>query len=423
MSSLNQTPSGERLHISIFGRRNSGKSSLINALTGQDLAIVSEVAGTTTDPVSKAMELLPLGPVVITDTAGLDDVGELGQKRIEKSVKVLGRTDIAVLVADASLSPSPFEDELAGRVRERGIPLVLVVNKSDLADAAPWLAWAGERSIPACAVSATDRSGISDLKGLLISNAPADFAPPTIIGDIISAGDVVILVCPIDSAAPKGRLILPQVMTIRDVLDHRGVAVVAQTDELKQAVEGLSHPPKLVVTDSQHFARVVAQIPRDVLFTSFSILMARYRGDLEGFVRGSKRIDRLHPGSRVLIAEACTHHQQPDDIGTVQLPRWLREYVGGELDIQHANGRDFPADVQSYELIVHCGSCMLNRREMVWRQHQAAELGVPMTNYGVALAHVQGILERTLEPFPSARQALDEPEESDRQWRPLAAGA
>jgi [FeFe] hydrogenase H-cluster maturation GTPase HydF len=418
LASLNQTPSGERLHISIFGRRNSGKSSLINALTGQDIAIVSDVPGTTTDPVSKAMEILPLGPVVVTDTAGLDDVGELGARRVERSLKVLERTDLAILVLDCTREPSPEEDRLAGDIAARGIPLVAVANKCDLADPAPWEKWAAERKLPFAAVSAVRGEGINSLKGLLIRHAPAS-GDQTIVGDLVSPGDVVVLVTPIDQAAPKGRLILPQVMTIRDVLDQGALAVVTRERELKQAIEGLQRPPRLVITDSQAFLKAVADTPPGVLFTSFSILMARYRGDLEGFVRGSKYIDRLRPGSRVLIAEACTHHTQPDDIGKVQIPRWLRQYVGGELEFGFANGRDFPKDVSRYDLIIHCGSCMITRREVIWRQHQAAELGIPMTNYGVALAKVHGILERALEPFPLARLALDEPEEADRQWRPL----
>jgi [FeFe] hydrogenase H-cluster maturation GTPase HydF len=421
MSSLNQTPSGERLHISIFGRRNSGKSSIINALTKQQLAIVSEVAGTTTDPVSKAMELLPLGPVVITDTAGLDDTGDLGQLRVEKSLKVLERTDIAIVVSDATQEPGEWEDTLAQQIASRKIPLIVAANKSDLASAAGWEAWAAERKLPFTSVSALTGENIERLKGLIVTHAPSSLSEPVILSDLISPGDIVVLCTPIDQAAPKGRLILPQVMTIREILDSGAISVVARERELLQAIKSLGRPPKLVVTDSQAFLKAVADTPPEVLFTSFSILMARYKGDLEGFVRGSKAIDRLRTGSRVLIAEACTHHTQPDDIGSVQIPRWLRQYVGGDLDIGFANGRDFPKDVSSYELIIHCGSCMLNRREVVWRQHQAAELGIPMTNYGVSLAKVHGILDRALEPFPLAKLALSESEESDRAWRPLRA--
>ncbi len=421
MSSLNQAPSGERLHISIFGRRNSGKSSIINALTKQQLAIVSEVAGTTTDPVSKAMELLPLGPVVITDTAGLDDTGDLGQLRVEKSLKVLERTDIAIVVSDAAQEPGEWEDTLAQQIAACNIPLIVAANKSDLASAAGWEAWAAERKLPFASVSALTGENIERLKGLIVTHAPSSLSDPAILSGLISPGDIVVLCTPIDQAAPKGRLILPQVMTIREVLDSGAISVVAREHELAQAIKRLARPPKLVVTDSQAFLKAAADTPPGVLFTSFSILMARYKGDLEGFVRGSKAIDRLKTGSRVLITEACTHHTQPDDIGSVQIPRWLRKYVGGGLDIGFANGRDFPKDVSSYELIIHCGSCMLNRREVVWRQHQAAELGIPMTNYGVALAKVQGILDRALEPFPLAKLALSESEESDRAWRPQRA--
>lgn len=419
MSSLNQTPSGERLHISIFGRRNSGKSSIINALTKQQIAIVSDVPGTTTDPVAKAMEILPLGPVVITDTAGLDDTGELGQLRVDRSLKVLERTDIAIVVSDATQDPGEWEDDLAVQISERKIPLIVAANKSDLGSTDRWEAWAQERKLPFTAVSALTGENIDRLKGLIITHAPTGFSEPTILSDLISPGDIVVLCTPIDQAAPKGRLILPQVMTIREILDCGAISVVARERELLQSIQSLSRLPRLVVTDSQAFLKAVADTPPGVLFTSFSTLMARYKGDLEGFVRGSKAIDRLKAGSRVLIAEACTHHTQPDDIGRVQIPRWLRQYVGGDLEIGFANGRDFPKDVSSYELIIHCGSCMLNRREVVWRQHQAAELGIPMTNYGVALAKVHGILDRALEAFPLARLALTEDDESDRAWRPL----
>ncbi len=418
MQGLNQTPSGERLHISIFGRRNSGKSSLINALTNQDLAIVSDVAGTTTDPVSKSMEILPIGPVVITDTAGLDDTGELGLARVQKSLSVLERTDLAILVADCTVPPGECEEQLAQAAASRKMPLIAVANKTDLAAADAWQAWAQQRKLPFAAVCAVRREKIDSLKGLIISHAPRGFSEPTIIGDLISPGDIVVLVTPIDQAAPKGRLILPQVMTIRDALDNNALTMVVRERELKQAIDSLGRLPRLVVTDSQAFLKASADTPPGVLFTSFSILMARYKGDLEGYVRGSKQIDRLRPGSRVLIAEACTHHQQPDDIGKVQIPRWLRQYVGGELEIGFASGRDFPADVSSYELIIHCGSCMLNRREVIWRQHQAAELGVPMTNYGIALAKVHGILDRALDAFPLAKLALQDTPESDKTWRP-----
>lgn len=410
MTSLNQTPSGERLHISIFGRRNSGKSSLINALTGQDIAIISDVPGTTTDPVAKAMELAPLGPVIITDTAGLDDVGELGDKRVARSIQALSRTDIAVLVLDATCAPGDSEDRLADLARERQIPLLAVANKADLAAPDVCREWARKRQIPFAALSALQKDNISALKGLLIDSAPSGFGQTTILDGLVSSGDIIVLVTPIDDAAPKGRLILPQVMTVRDIVDANAVAIVARETELRQALQSLREPPALVITDSQAFQEAQAETPPDVLLTSFSILMARYRGDLEMFVRGARAMDALGPGSRVLIAEACTHHSQPDDIGKVQIPRKLSQYVGADLEFGFAGGRDFPADLTSYDLIIHCGSCMLNRREVIWRQHQAAELGVPMTNYGVALAKINGILERALAPFPLERLALEGPE-------------
>lgn len=401
-----QTPSGDRLHISIFGRRNSGKSSLINALTGQDIAITSETPGTTTDPVAKTMEITPLGPVVITDTAGLDDEGELGQKRVEKSLKALERTDIGVLVVDARETPGPWEDDIIRRFTDRNIRCVLAINKCDLAGGEAWKTWADERKIASAGVCAISRENVPSLLGLIIAAAPADFGEISLLGDLISPGDVVVMVTPIDQAAPKGRLILPQVMTIRDAIDSNAVCVVCRERELRHAIGSLACPPKMVITDSQAFLKVVADTPPGVLLTSFSILMARYHGDLESFVLGAQAIDRLRTGSRVLIAEACTHHQQPDDIGKVQIPRWLRQYVGGELDIVFTNGRDFPKDVSTYDLIVHCGSCMMTRRELMWRQHLANQAGVPMTNYGVALAKIHGILDRALEPFPLARLAL-----------------
>lgn len=419
MAGLNQTPLGERLHIAFFGRRNSGKSSLINALTNQSLAIVSETPGTTTDPVSKSMEILPIGPVLLTDTAGLDDTGELGALRVEKTLEVLNRADIAILVLDAGVAPGEWEDGLARRIREKSIPAVCVVNKSDAFDPASCMAWASGQNLPAVSLSALKRENIDALKAQLVTSAPANFGQAAILADLISPGDVVVLVTPIDQSAPKGRLILPQVMTIREILDANAISVVCRERELLHSIRSLQKPPKLVVTDSQVFLKAVADTPPGVLFTSFSILMARYRGDLEGFVRGSRYIDKLKKGSRVLIAEACTHHQQPDDIGKVQIPRWLRQYVGGELEFGFANGREFPDDITEYDLVIHCGSCMLNRREVIWRQYQAAELGVPMTNYGIALAKVHGILERALEPFPLARMALQETEEQDRRWRPV----
>lgn len=410
-SNLNQTPSGERVHISIFGRRNSGKSSLINALTNQSLAIVSDVAGTTTDPVSKAMEILPIGPVVITDTAGIDDVGDLGKKRVEKTLRVLENTDLAVLIIESGTQPGEWEDDLVVKIKERDIPLVICATKTDLnSDSSSAKKWATGRSALFVPVSAAIRDGIEQLKSSLVQISPVAISEPTIIGDLITGGDIVVLVVPIDKAAPKGRLILPQVMTIRDALDHDAIAVTVKERELYECLRSLGRKPKLVITDSQAFLKVDADTPPDIWMTSFSILMARYKGDLAGFVEGARTIDDLKIGSRVLISEGCTHHQQADDIGKVQIPRWLRQMVGGELDFGFASGKDFPPDVASYDLIVHCGGCMLNPREMRYRQRVASEAGIPMTNYGVLLAKVHGILDRALEPFPLAKLALEEPE-------------
>lgn len=408
-TNLNQTPSSERVHISIFGRRNSGKSSLINALTNQALAIVSDVPGTTTDPVSKAMEILPIGPVVVTDTAGIDDVGDLGKLRIEKTLRVLESTDLAVLVVESGTEPGEFEADLVAKIKERDIPLVICATKTDIApDFSAVKKWAGKHSVIFVPASAKTREGIEELKAALVQISPAGLAEPTIIGDLISGGDIVVLVVPIDKAAPKGRLILPQVMTIRDALDHDAIAVTAKERELYACLQSLGRKPKLVITDSQAFLKVDADTPKDIWMTSFSILMARFKGDLEQFVKGAQAIDKLKIGDRVLVSEGCTHHQQADDIGRVQIPRWLRQMVGGELEFGFSSGKDFPPDFTSYDLIVHCGGCMLNPREMRYRQRLASESGVPMTNYGVLLAKVHGILPRALEPFPLAKMALEE---------------
>lgn len=412
MTSLNQTPSGERMHISIFGRRNAGKSSVINALTGQKLAIVSDVAGTTTDPVSKAMEILPIGPVVVTDTAGIDDVGALGELRVEKTLRVLEKTDLAVLVIESGQTPGDWENRLADMVKERVTPMIVAANKIDLDnDYSVISAWAEEKGLPFVAVSAATGENIGGLKNALISSAPEGFAEPTIIGDLIDPGDVVVLVVPIDKAAPKGRLILPQVMTLRDALDNDAYAMVVKERELHHALENLTRKPKIVITDSQVFLKVAADTPRDIWMTSFSILMARYKGNLEEFVRGARALKTLKPGDRVLIAEGCTHHRQGDDIGTVQIPRWLRQMVGGDLEFGFSSGMEFPSDIETYKLIIHCGSCTLNRREVMFRQNQAREKGVPMTNYGICLAYVHGILDRALEPFPLANTLWTEQEE------------
>jgi [FeFe] hydrogenase H-cluster maturation GTPase HydF len=411
VATLNQTPSGERVHISIFGRRNAGKSSLINALTNQSLAIVSDIPGTTTDPVSKSMELLPLGPVVITDTAGIDDVGELGAMRVEKTLKILEKTDLAILIVESGTQPAQWEEDLIDKIKERNIPLLICETKIDKQTDSPSKhdirKWAAERSALYIPVSSTTRQGIEELKIALGELSPRSGAEPQIIGDIIKAGDIIVLVVPLDKAAPKGRLILPQVMTIRDALDNNALTFTVRETELRNCLESLKEDPALVITDSQVFAQVDADTPKRIPMTSFSILLARYRGDLTALAAGARAIDNLKIGSRVLISEGCTHHQQDDDIGRVQIPKWLTKVVGGELEFGFSSGRDFPQDFTNYDLIVHCGGCMINRKEMLCRQRVAADAGVAMTNYGALLAKVNGILRRALEPFPAALEAFD----------------
>ncbi|HOJ71567.1 MAG TPA: [FeFe] hydrogenase H-cluster maturation GTPase HydF [Syntrophorhabdaceae bacterium] len=406
-TTLSDTPRGSRLHIAIFGRRNAGKSSLINALTNQNIAIVSDVPGTTTDPVYKSMEILPIGPVVLIDTAGIDDVGELGRLRIEKAYKVLAKTDLMLLVIDPSNLDGDFEKEVIDRARENKVPVVGVINKIDVYPEVDFKEIGQRFNIPVIPVSALTKQGIHELKMAMIKDAPKDWVSPTILGDLISPGDIVVLVVPIDLAAPKGRLILPQVQTIRDILDHDAMAYVVKERELKAALGNLKNKPRLVVTDSQAFLKVAADTPRDVLMTSFSILFARYKGDLAELVRGVKAIDNLSPGDRVLIAEACTHHRVEDDIGTVKIPRWLRQVVGGPLDFVWASGHELPDNLSEYKLIIHCGACMINRKEMLHRLMTAQRSCVPMANYGVVIAYTLGILKRALEPFPEALAALN----------------
>lgn len=407
--SLNETPRGSRLHIAIYGRRNTGKSSLINALTNQEVAIVSSVPGTTTDPVFKSMEILPVGPVVIIDTAGIDDVGELGALRIKKTVRVLNKADLIILVLNEGQVLDKREFDLVRKAGEQGVPVVGVLNKVDLnpeADPAEFEQSLGIKVLP---VSAVTRQGIDSLKQAIIRSAPKDWSAPTIVGDLINPGDTVMLVVPIDLAAPKGRIILPQVQTIRDILDHDAIALVVKEREIKKALAGLTEKPKIVVTDSQAFLKVDADTPKDVMMTSFSILFARYKGNLETLTAGALAVDRLRPGDKVLIAEACTHHRVADDIGTVKIPRWLRQQVGGELQFDWSSGIEMPEHLEQYQLIVHCGACMINRKEMLYRILQATGAGVPIVNYGVLIARMHGILRRALAPFPAARRLLDEP--------------
>lgn len=390
---MNDTPSGERVHIGFFGRRNAGKSSVVNAVTGQDLSIVSATKGTTTDPVYKAMELLPLGPVVIIDTPGFDDVGALGEERVRRTKQVLNKTDIAVVIIDAAEGRTPADDEVLNLIREKNLPYLVVYNKADL------LERPGQAQDHEIYVSALKGEGIYELKERLARLKPVETAAP-IVSDLIQGGDFVVLVVPIDTAAPKGRLILPQQQTIREIIDNDSAAIVVKEYELRHTLDCLGQKPALVITDSQVFAKVSADTPLDVRLTSFSILMARHKGLLETAVRGVTAIERLHDGDTVLIAEGCTHHRQCDDIGTVKIPRWLRNYTQKDIRIETASGRDFPDDLSGYALVIHCGGCMLNGREVQYRMKCAADQQVPITNYGIAIAYMQGILKRSLSVFP-----------------------
>ncbi len=389
---LNNTPMAERIHIGIFGRRNAGKSSIINAMTGQNLAIVSDVAGTTTDPVLKAMELLPLGPVVIIDTPGLDDEGELGKLRVQKAYQVLNKTDIAVVVIDGSVGRTAADAAILERIREKNIPYIIVKNKSDLQAAEQ----DEENEI---SVSAKTGQNIYELKERIAALVPREDMTRKIVGDLLEPNDLAVLVVPIDSAAPKGRLILPQQQTIRDILEAGAVSVVTRDHELQEALHSLGRKPKLVITDSQIFGKVSKEVPADIQLTSFSILMARYKGDLEPNVKGARALEQLQDGDTVLISEGCTHHRQCEDIGTVKLPRWIREHTGKDLQFAFTSGTEFPLDLSPYRLIVHCGGCMLNEREIKYRLKCAEDQGIPMTNYGICIAYINGILERSLAPF------------------------
>jgi [FeFe] hydrogenase H-cluster maturation GTPase HydF len=404
---MHETPRGGRLHIALFGRRNAGKSSLINALTGQDLAIVSPVAGTTTDPVYKSMEILPIGPVVLIDTAGLDDEGELGEKRVAKSLAVLAKADLVLLVIDPRQGMGELELGLIDSARQRQLPVIIVINKIDLLPENCTIN-ISVPDIPRVQLSALTGRGINELKQTMVKMAPRDWTAPTIAGDLVPPGELALLVVPIDLAAPRGRLILPQVQTIRDLLDHDCLAMVVKERELKAAFSRLQKPPALVITDSQVFLKVDADTPPGVPMTSFSILFARYKGDLATLVSGALAVEDLQPGDRVLIAEACTHHRVADDIGTVKIPRWLRQCVGGELHFEWSSGIELPANLDRYKLIVHCGGCMINRREMLSRIMAARAAGVPIVNYGVLIAYMHGILRRALAPFPEVLSLLDE---------------
>jgi [FeFe] hydrogenase H-cluster maturation GTPase HydF len=392
-----------RLHIGIFGRRNVGKSSLLNALTRQEVSIVSESAGTTTDPVEKPMELLPLGPVQFIDTAGIDDVGALGSRRVERTRRIFDRTDLAILVADGR-DWGGFEEEILTELSRRDVPVVVALNKSDLQDSSPDLdTRLRERRLTVVRTAAASGAGMADLQAALIASAPDDFVnTPSIMGDLVPPGRPVILVVPIDKEAPKGRLILPQVQSIRDILDHDGWCLVVKEHELKTALDQLRQPPALVVTDSQAFQKVAADSPPDIPLTSFSILFARFKGDLGEYARGVLAVDRLRDGDSVLVAEACSHHPIEEDIGRVKIPLWLNRYVGGRLDFHHVQGHDFPEDLAGYRLVIQCGGCMINRREVLSRIWRCRSAGIPVTNYGLAIAYSLGIFERAMAPFPDA---------------------
>ncbi len=398
--SLNNTPSSERIHIAFFGRRNAGKSSVVNAVTGQNLAVVSDVKGTTTDPVYKAMELLPLGAVMIVDTAGIDDEGDLGAMRVEKTLAVLAKTDIAVLIVDGTIGMTEEDKQLTEEFRKRKIPYITAYNKSDLFDApAP-------ESIHEIYVSAKTGAGIHELKELIAKQMRPDASQKSLISDLITEGDVLMLVIPIDESAPKGRLILPQQQVIREALECGAMPICCRDTEVTQTLAKLTQPPRMVITDSQAFGRVSKLVPDSVPLTSFSILFARYKGDLETVVRGAAALDSLKNGDKVLISEGCTHHRQCNDIGTVKLPNWVKSHAGYDLEFVWTSGTEFPRDLSNYALVIHCGACMLPPKEVQFRQGIAAEQGVPMTNYGTAIAHCHGILKRSLELFPEVAGLL-----------------
>lgn len=398
-----RAPKSFRLHIGLFGRRNAGKSSILNALTHQDVSIVSDVAGTTTDPVEKPMELLPLGPVLFIDTAGIDDIGALGEKRIAKTMAVFDRTDLGVIVSNFE-EWGDYENTIMNEFKDRSIPFIVVFNKCDMhTENFDIINGLDSSKIKFVQTSVLKKEGLLELRQLLLNSAPADFINrPSILSDLVGAGEAAMLVVPIDKEAPKGRLILPQVQSIRDLLDNDAFCMVVKERELREALSRFNKPPKLVVTDSQAFLKVAADTPPEIPLTSFSILFARHQGDLTEMVKGAMAIDELKTGDKVLIAEACSHHPIGEDIGTVKIPRWLTQYVGGKLQIDSTRGHDFPPNLGDYKIIIHCGACMWNRREMLSRIMKAKQAGVPITNYGLTIAYSLGIFERALQPFPAA---------------------
>ena len=395
---LNDTPSGERIHIGFFGRRNAGKSSVVNAVTGQELAVVSDTKGTTTDPVSKAMELLPLGPVMIIDTPGFDDVGELGEKRIQKTKQILNRTDIAVLVVDAKKGFTATDKQLLALIQEKELPYLIIYNKSDLLEKIP------KEEEYSIYISALEKIGIQECKEKLAHQIPTEDMTLQIVGDLLCPGDLAVLVIPIDSAAPKGRLILPQQQVIRDILEAGAAAVTVRNTELARTLQKLEGKVRMVITDSQAFEEVAAIVPKEIPLTSFSILMARFKGYLETAVKGIQAVDSLKDGDRILVSEGCTHHRQCEDIGTVKLPNWLLKYTGKDLKFEWSSGREFKEDLSPYAMVIHCGGCMLNEREVKYRMKCAVDQGIPFTNYGIAIAYMKGILQRSIEPIPNLPQ-------------------
>lgn len=396
--SLNDTPSANRIHIGFFGCRNAGKSSVVNAITGQELAVVSDVLGTTTDPVQKAMELLPLGPVMIIDTPGFDDVGKLGEKRIQKTKQILNRTDIAVLVVDAKKGFTATDKQLLALIQEKELPYLIIYNKSDLLEKIPK---EEEHSIY---ISALEKIGIQECKEKLAHQIPTKDMTLQIVGDLLCPGDLAVLVIPIDSAAPKGRLILPQQQVIRDILEAGAAAVTVRNTELARTLQKLEGRVRMVITDSQAFEEVAAIVPKEIPLTSFSILMARFKGYLETAVKGIQAVDSLKDGDRILVSEGCTHHRQCEDIGTVKLPNWLLKYTGKDLKFEWSSGREFKEDLSPYAMVIHCGGCMLNEREVKYRMKCAVDQGIPFTNYGIAIAYMKGILQRSIEPIPNLPQ-------------------
>lgn len=396
---MNQTTSAERIHIGFFGLRNAGKSSLVNVITGQELAVVSDVKGTTTDPVKKAMELLPLGPVVIIDTPGIDDEGALGELRVKKARQVLNYTDIAILVTDATTTFSPEEQNLVALFQKKEIPYLIVRNKSDLLKQGTADVWESEQQEQFLCVSTITKENIETLKNRIAAIGMQKENNKKIVSDLIASKDIVVLVTPIDKSAPKGRLILPQQQTIRDILDAGAIAMVTKETELQETLDSLKYPPKMVITDSQAFKKVAAIVPKEIPLTSFSILFMRYKGSLESMAAGAQVLEALEDGDKILISEGCTHHRQCGDIGTEKLPNWIRAYSGKKVEFIFTSGMEFPEELDSYRLIIHCGGCMLNEREMQYRIRQAKDQGIPITNYGVSIAKMNGILERSLELF------------------------